>query len=145
MHSTGMARPRFGGPITFAAILVAASMSAPASARAQDGASDATPVVAAQPARTISTQRIADQLGSKLANGQPVELTIGASATGILSDPARLAALGLRDATAGARVTMMRNARDRVRIEVDEFEPVARTRRLMLHLDADGRLSAGTP
>ena len=64
---------------------------------------------------------------------------IGASATAILSNPTRLAALGLRDARAGARVTIMRSANDRVRVEVDEFEPVVRTRRLVLHLDADGR------
>lgn len=99
----------------------------------------------ATPIRAVATDRIAGQLGAKLANAQPADLVVGASATGILSDPARLAAFGLRDAKAGARVTIMRSARDRVRVEVDEFEPVARTRRLALHLDADGRLSAGTP
>ena len=83
--------------------------------------------------------------GRWIVGAMLIALVIGASATGILSDPARLAALGLRDAKAGARVTIMRSARDRVRVEVDEFDPVVRTRRLALHLDADGRVSLATP
>lgn len=126
-----------------AAALAASSLAASSLALAQDSGSVAA--VAAQPARAVATHRIAEQLGAKLANAQPEDLVIGASATGILSDPARLAALGLHDARAGARVTIMRSARDRVRVEVDEFEPVMRTRRLVLQLDSDGRLSVGTP
>ena len=127
------------------AALAVALLATPSFAAAQDsGAAAATPA-AAQPARAVATGKVAELLGAKLANAQPDELVIGASATGILSDPARLAALGLRDARAGARVTIMRSARDRIRVEVDEFEPVARTRRLALHIGDDGRLSAATP
>lgn len=121
---------------------IAVAFSAPSAARAQDSAT-ARAVVAT--AATVATDRIAEQLGAKLANAQPTELAIGTSATGILADPARLAALGVRDVKAGARVTIMRSARDRVRVEVDEFDPVARTRRLALRLDPDGRLSVATP
>lgn len=123
-------------------VATAVALATPSLVRAQDSAA-ARPVAAA--AATVATDRIADQLGAKLMNAQPTELAIGTSATGILSDPGRLAALGLRDAKAGARVTIMRSARDRIRVEVDEFEPVARTRRLALHLDAEGRLSVATP
>ena len=131
--------------VAIAAALVAASLIAPSLASAQDSATATPTAAAAQPARSVATGKVAEQLGAKLANAQPEDLVIGASATGILSDPARLAALGLRDAKPGARVTIMRSARDRVRVEVDEFEPVVRTRRLALHLDADGRLSVGSP
>jgi hypothetical protein len=132
--------------VVIAAALVAAALVAPSLASAQDsGTATPTTAAAAQPTRAVATDKVAEQLGAKLANAQPEDLVIGASATGILSDPARLAALGLRDARPGARVTIMRSARDRVRVEVDEFEPVVRTRRLALHLDADGRLSVGSP
>ena len=127
--------------VVAATALAASSLFVSSLAVAQDSGTAAAAVSAAQPVRTVATDRIAEQLGAKLANAQPADLVIGASATGILSDPARLAALGLRDAKAGARVTIMRSARDRVRVEVDEFEPVARTRRLALHLDGEGRLT----
>lgn len=141
-------RPTWKAPADIAAIalaLAASSLVAPSFAAAQDSGAAAPTAAAAQPIRAVATSRIAEQLGAKLANAQPPDLGIGASATGILSDPARLAVLGLRDARAGARVTIMRSARDRVRVEVDEFEPVVRTRRLALHLDSDGRLSVGSP
>lgn len=128
-----------------AAALAASLAVAPSIAAAQDSSAAAATVAVTQPIRAVATDRVAEQLGAKLANAQPADLVIGASATGILSDPARLAALGLRDAKPGSRVTILRSSRDRVRVEVDEFEPVARTRRLALHLDADGRLSLGTP
>lgn len=145
MHSIRSIAKVAAHAAAIAAVLAASSLVMPSRAAAQDSAA-ATPVAApAQPTRAVATEKVAEQLGAKLANAQPAELVIGASATGILSDPARLAALGLRDAKAGARVTIMRSARDRVRVEVDEFEPVVRTRRLALHLDADGRLSVGSP
>lgn len=131
--------------VAIAAALAMSSLVAPSLAAAQDSGTAAPTAAAAQPIRSVATEKVAEQLGAKLANAQPEELVVGASATGILSDPARLGALGLRDAKAGARVTIMRSARDRVRVEVDEFEPVVRTRRLALHLDADGRLSVGSP
>ena len=127
--------------VRVAAIGIAVVLVVPSLARAQDTTSASAVVAPAQAIRTVATDRVAEQLGARLANAQPTELSIGASATGILSDPARLAALGLRDAKAGARVTIMRSARDRIRVEVDEFDPVARTRRMTLNLDADGRLS----
>ncbi|HET9004864.1 MAG TPA: hypothetical protein VFN39_12750 [Gemmatimonadaceae bacterium] len=142
IRSTSKAAAHF---VAIAAALAASSLASPSLAAAQDSAAAPATVAAVQPVRAVATDKVAAQLGAKLANAQPADLVIGASATAILSDPARLAALGLRDAKAGSRVTIMRSARDRVRVEVDEFEPVVRTRRLALHLDPDGRVSLGTP
>ena len=144
MRATGPASDylaRIAAITAFTATLAVSSLASPTLALAQDTARVAAAVAAP---RVVETDRIAEQLGARLANAQPPELVIGMSATGILSEPARLAALGLRDAKAGARVTIMRSGQDRLRVEVDEFDPVARTRRLTLHLDADGRVSAGT-
>lgn len=123
---------------------VALALAAPTLAAGQDSARTAPPAEE-QASRSVSSARVAEQLGTKLANGQPEDLAVGASATAMLADPGKLAALGLRDAKAGARVTIMRVARDRMRIEVDEFDPVPRTRKLTLRMDGDGRLSPVAP
>ena len=91
--------------------------------------------------RQISTAEIVGQLGAKLSPGQPDELPVGVSITGILVDTARLNALGAAGRQPGARVTVIRIALDRVRVEVDELDPVPFTKRLTLRLDGQGRLS----
>jgi hypothetical protein len=124
---------------------VVLALTAPLLAAAQDSAPPAPPSETELAPRSVSSARVADQLGTKLANGQPEELAVGASATATLAEPAKLAAAGLRDAKAGARVTIMRIARDRMRIEVDEFDPVPRTRRVTLRVESDGRLGPIVP
>lgn len=124
---------------------IAFALAAPAFAVAQDTAPATPPAEAEQPSRSVSSARVAAQLGTKLANGQPEELPVGASATATLADPGKLAAFGLRDAKAGSRVTIMRISRDRMRIEVDEFDPVPRTRKLTLRVESDGRLGPAAP
>ena len=141
MRSTRSATRALVRVVSLAATAV--TLAVPSAASAQDSA--IARAVAARAVSAVATERIAGQLGAKLVNAQPAEMGIGTSATAILGDPARIAALGLRDAKAGARVTIMRSARDRIRVEVDEFEPVTRTRRMTLHLDADGHLSVATP
>lgn len=138
-----MRSPTRTSRIVIGVVAVAIALLVPPGAGAQDSAR-ARAVVSTAPAPTVATARIAQQLGSKLVGEQPAELFVGASATAILADPTRLAAFGLRDARPGARVTILRSSGERLRVEVDEFEPIARTRRLTLTLDADGRLSAGT-
>ena len=91
--------------------------------------------------RQISTAEIVGQLGTKLSPGQPDELPVGVSITGILVDTARLSALGAAGRQPGARVTVIRIALDRVRVEVDELDPVPLTKKLTLRLDGQGRLS----
>ena len=84
---------------------------------------------------------IASQLGATLSPGQPEELALGTSITCMLTDPAKLAALGAPGMHAGARVSVMRTASERVRVEVDELDPVPLTRRLTLKIDIQGRLT----
>ncbi len=91
--------------------------------------------------RQISTAEIAGQLGAKLAPGTLDELPIGVSFTGILVDSARLGALGGAGLQQGARVSVIRIALDRVRVEVDQMDPVPITKKLTLRLDGQGRLS----
>lgn len=138
-------RMPFGIAASAATFVLALAFVVPSLARAQDSASTRVAVASAPATSTVAAARIAAQLGSKLVGEQPAELFIGASATAILADPARLAAFGLRNAKAGARVTILRSGTERLRIEVDEFEPVARTRTLKLNLDGEGRLSVVTP
>ena len=91
--------------------------------------------------RQISTAEIAGQLGAKLAPGTPDELPIGFSITGYLVDAAKLGALGVADLPPGGRLTVTRIAVDKVRIEVDQLDPVPLTKRFSLRLDGQGRLS----
>lgn len=87
-----------------------------------------------------ATSAIATQLGSTLSPGQPAELFVGTSITCTLADPAKLAALGAPGLHAGARVSVVRSAQERVRVEVDELDPVPLTKRLTLKIDTEGRL-----
>jgi len=98
----------------------------------------------AQP-RQVLISAIIGQLGIKTIPGQPDELIVGASFTATLVDPAKLAALGASGLHAGARVTVMRIGADKLRVEADEMEPVALTKKLTLKVDEQGRLSAVTP
>lgn len=84
---------------------------------------------------------IASQLGATLSPEQPGELAVGTSITCMLTDPAKLAALGAPGMHAGARVSVVRTAPERVHVEVDELEPVPLTRRLTLKIDTQGRLT----
>jgi hypothetical protein len=87
---------------------------------------------------------IARQLGTTLAPNHDVEFLPGVSVTGALSDPSRLARYGFAGVQAGARVTTMRVAEDRIVVEVDESDPSPRTRRVMLRIDSSGRV-VGSP
>ena len=98
-----------------------------------------------QQSRNTATEAIAAQLGAKLSPNQPDELPIGASMTASLTDPAKAAALGASGLHAGARVTVMRIGLDRVRVEIDEMDPVPLTKKLTLRIDAQGRLTPLTP
>ena len=95
-----------------------------------------------QQAREIVPTRVADQLGVKLAPNQPAEFTVGTSLTAILTDSAKLASFGARDVHTGARVTITRVAPEKLRLEMDELDPVPRTTKLTLRIDGEGRISA---
>ena len=91
--------------------------------------------------RQISTAEIAAQLGAKLAPGTPDELPIGVSVSGFLVDAVKLVALGVAGLQPGRRVTVTRVAVDRLRVEVDQLDPVPLTKKFALRLDGQGRLS----
>jgi hypothetical protein len=110
----------------------------------------ATPAVTvAQNVRQQSSQvtrnDIADQLGAKVTSGPNEELGIGSSLTGTLVDPAKLVKLGISGMHEGARVSLMRVAPDKVRVEVDELEPIPQTKKATLKIDDKGRLTPSAP
>jgi hypothetical protein len=104
----------------------------------------ATPALA-QNVRLQSSQvtrsDVAEQLGAKVTSGQNEELGIGSSLTATLVDPAKLAKFGISGMHEGARVSVMRVAPDKLRVEVDEMEPTPQTKKATLRIDERGRLA----
>jgi len=106
----------------------------------------ATPnVIVAQNVRQQSSQvtrgDVADQLGAKVTSSQNEELAVGSSLTGTLVDPAKLTKFGISGMHEGARVSVMRVAPDKLRVEVNELEPTPQTKKATLKIDDKGRLA----
>lgn len=116
-----------------------ALLSSPATVAAQDSGQ------VRQQSRQTMTESIAAQLGAKLSPNQPEELPVGVSMTASLTDPAKVATLGAAGLHAGARVTVMRIGPEKVRVEIDEMDPVPLTKKLTLRIDAQGKLTPLTP
>ena len=87
----------------------------------------------------VTVGSVAAQLGVKVVIGNESEFIVGASFTGTLSEPEKLAAFGIKGMHAGARVTAVRMGPDRVYVEADELEPPNKGS-AKLRLDADGNL-----
>jgi hypothetical protein len=87
--------------------------------------------------RRVDVSRLTARLGIAPQPDSPTELDVGTSVTCILRTPDRLAAFGIRGVREGARVTIIRSAPDRIRIEADEIEPI-RTESAVVRLDASG-------
>ena len=83
---------------------------------------------------------VANQLGLKVLARDGEEFALGTSFTGLLNQPDKLARFGVR-MHEGARVTAGRAARDKIRIEADEMEPVPARASATLHVDEKGILS----
>jgi len=103
--------------------------------RAQDARQQGAPAF-------VSAKALADQLGARLQPRDDDELRLGASFTAVLASPEKLTMLGLKEMHSGARVTVARVAPDRVRVEVDEMEPVAASTAGAFKLDSKGLLVA---
>lgn len=103
--------------------------------RAQDTRQQGAPAL-------VSAKALAEQLGARLQPRDDDELRLGLSFTAVLESPGKLTALGLKEMHAGARVTVGRVAPDKVRVEVDEMEPVAASTAATFKLDAKGLLIA---
>jgi hypothetical protein len=87
---------------------------------------------------------VADKLGVKAAPSSPRELELGRSATSTLDKPDKLAAYGIKGMHEGARVTITCIGPSRVRVEVDEMEPVAQRGAVTLQVSTDGSLTPVT-
>lgn len=98
-----------------------------------------------QQSRELTRADIADQLGTKIISGQTEEFGLGTSLTGTLTDPAKLVKLGISGMHEGARVSVMRVAPEKVRVEVDELEPTPQTKKATLKIDDKGHLTTSTP
>ena len=112
-------------------------------------APQATDAQATQNVRQQSSQvtrnDIAEQLGAKITANQTDDLPIGSSITGSLVEPAKLAKLGISGMHEGARVSVIRIAQDKVRVEVDELEPTPQTKKATLRIDDKSRLVTSAP
>jgi hypothetical protein len=94
-----------------------------------------------QQSAQITMDDIATQLGTKLSMRQNEEFGLGTNLTGTLTDPVKLAKLGISGMHEGARVSVIRIAPDKARVEVDEMDPVPVTKKVTLKLDSKGQLS----
>ncbi len=89
-----------------------------------------------------SVASIAEQLGVKLTPSHADRFDVGINFTATLADTEKIAKLGLRGLHPGARVTAIRVAPDRMRVEVDEMDPVPLTKKATLRIDEHGQVSA---
>jgi hypothetical protein len=86
----------------------------------------------------IRVDAIAEKLGTKPGPSTPREIELGQSATLTLTNPDRLASQGIKGMHEGARVTLTCVGPGRLRIEVDELQPVAKNAVLNVKLIEDG-------
>ena len=108
-----------------------------------EGASAQTPAPeVTQQSMHITLRGVGEQLGAKLNPAQGDELFVGGMLHGTLTDPEKLARLGITGMHPGARVTAMRTAPGKLNVEVDELEPVPVTKKLVLKIDERGQLSS---
>ena len=89
----------------------------------------------------VSVSNIADKLGVKVTPSAPRELEFGRSATSTLAEPQKLASYGIKGMHEGARVTITCIGPSRLRVEVDEMEPVAQRAAVTLEVSTDGSLT----
>ena len=90
----------------------------------------------------LSVKTIATQLGVKVQPRESDDLTLGASFTGTLEDPDKLAEFGIKGMHAGARVTVFRSAPEKIRVEADEMEPAPARGSATLRPDGKGGVTA---
>ena len=102
---------------------------------------------AKQPEREVSfvITAVAERLGLKVQPKDAEELPLGSSFTGLLTDPDKLARVGIRGMHQGARVTVSRIGPDRIRVEADELEPVPTRGTITLRGDDKGELTPVPP
>jgi hypothetical protein len=130
---------RFAPALGLAVACAGFGLVTPAALRAQNA------VEVKQQSSQITKTDVAAQLGAKLGVTDDELFSVGGTINATLADPAKLAALGITGLHEGARVTVMRVSPVKVRIEVDELEPVPLTKKAALKIDERGRLSVIAP
>ena len=102
---------------------------------------------AKQPEReiTFSVAKLTTQLGLKVQPRESDDIALGASFTALLTDPDKLARVGIRGLHEGARVTVSRVGPDRIRVDADELEPVPVRGLATLRADEKGELTPVPP
>ena len=93
----------------------------------------------------LTRSDVAEQLGAKITTNPSEELGVGSSVTASLVDPAKLVKFGITGMHEGARVSVMRVAPDKLRVEVDELEPTPQTKKATLKIDDKGHLTPTAP
>jgi hypothetical protein len=93
----------------------------------------------------LTRNDVAQQLGAKITTNPSEELGLGASVTATLVDPAKLEKFGINGMHEGARVSVMRVAPDKLRVEVDEIEPTPQTKKATIKVDDKGHLTPTAP
>lgn len=119
--------------VAVAAICVAIFTGSAQAAAAQDLKQQGGPVA-------MSVKDIATQLGVKVQPREDDELSVGSSFTATLEQPDKLSGFGIKGMHPGARVTVARTAPDKVRLEVDEMDPVPARGSTTVKVDAKGQL-----
>jgi hypothetical protein len=89
----------------------------------------------------VAVGAVADKLGAKVVPSAPRELEFGHSATTTLAEPQKLASYGIKGMHEGARVTITCVGPSRIRVEVDEMEPVSQRGAVTLQVSTDGTLT----
>jgi hypothetical protein len=116
--------------LALAAVCLAIGVGARAAAAQEEARQQGMP--------TASVKAIAAQLGAKVQPREDDELGLGTSFTAMLEQPDKLAEFGIKGMHPGARVTVARVGPDRIRVEVDEMDPVPARGSATLRLDAKG-------
>jgi hypothetical protein len=89
----------------------------------------------------VRVENVAEKLGVKLLPNSARELDFGKSVTGSLAETGRIGKFGIRTMHEGARVTITCVGPGRLRIEVDEMEPIAQKEIVQLQVAEDGNLT----
>lgn len=127
------------------ATMVVALFSASLLARPERASAQKTEPEVTQQSMRVTLRGVSEQLGAKLNPEQLDELVVGGMLHGTLTDPEKLASLGISGMHPGARVTAMRTAPGKLSVEVDELEPTPVTKKMVLKIDERGQLSAAHP
>jgi hypothetical protein len=93
----------------------------------------------------LTRSDLAEQLGAKITTNPSEELGVGSSVTATLVDPAKLVKFGITGMHEGARVSVMRVAPEKLRVEVVELEPTPQTKKATLKIDDKGHITPTAP